>query len=300
MSRWRDVIRIHRLEHPFPIHYLCHATLGACYAADGVRQLLAGPVLVVVTANLLSIIGGNPLNAAVDVGADRHTKGKADIADAVLRLGRARAMSWAAAEMMASLVCATAVALWLGRPLVAVGTALSIGLCLLYNLEPARLKRRGFANPVAIGLTLGLLPNLVAYNAVRADLTAPAWLIFIGIAVLITARSLWWTVPDQHGDNTMGLTTPAVRHGAYRTVVVACVMTATGLGLAGWGLWNRYGPAIATLGVAVSLPFLFGKLILLRQLRGGRKPDSTKMRRRDLLSVTIADVFLVLLPLAVR
>ncbi len=300
MSRWRDVVRIHRLEYPFPVHYLCHAVLGACYAASDVQQLFTAPVLLAILANLLSIVGGNPLNAAVDISTNAHTQGKRDIAHATLRLGRNHAMSWAATEMTFALALAIATSLWLDRALIAVGVALTIALCLLYNLEPVRLKRRGLANPITIGLTMGPLPSLVSYGAVRPDLTVSVWLIFIGFGVLIAGRALWWTVPDQIGDKATGMTTPAVQYGAFQAIVIACAVTVTGLGLLGWGLWWRYGPLWALLGVAVSGAFLLSKLALLRRLSNYTLPNPTRMRRRDLSSVMIADMLLVLLPLAAR
>ncbi|MDQ3761599.1 MAG: UbiA family prenyltransferase [Actinomycetota bacterium] len=300
MSRWRDVVRIHRLEYLFPVHYLCHAALGACYAASDVQQLFTAPVLLSILANLLSIVGGNPLNAAVDISTNAHTPGKREIAHAALRLGRNHAMGWTATEMTFALAVATAVSLWLDRVLIAVGVTLTITLCLLYNFEPARLKRRGLANPITIGLTTGLLPSLVSYSAVRPDLTVSMWLIFIGLGVLITGRALWWTVPDQIGDKVTGMTTPAVQYGAFQAIGIACVVTVTGLGLLGWGLWWCYGLLWALLGVAASGPFLLSKLALLRHLSTDTLPNPIQMRRRDLFLVVIADVLLVLLPLVAQ
>jgi 4-hydroxybenzoate polyprenyltransferase len=300
VSRWRDVVRIHRLEYPFPVHYLCHAVFGSCYAATNVQQLFSAPVLLAIIANLLSIVGGNPLNAAADISTDAHTQGKRDIAHAALRLGRNHAMSWTATEMTFALAVATATSLWVGRALIVLGVVLTIALCLLYNLEPVRLKRRGLANPIAIGLTMGTLPGLVSYSAVRTDLTVSAWLIFISLGALITGRAIWWTVPDQIGDKTTGITTPAVRYGTSQAIVIACDVTVAGLGLLGWGLWWRYGPLWALLGVAVSGAFLLSKLALLRRLSDYVLPNPTQLRRRDLSSVMIADILLVLLPLAAQ
>ncbi|MGH3868178.1 MAG: UbiA prenyltransferase family protein [Pseudonocardiaceae bacterium] len=306
MSGWRDVLRVHRLEYPFPVHYLCHAALGACYAASDVQQLFTGPVLFCIIANLLSIVGGNPLNAAVDISTDAHTQDKRDIAQAALRIGRRHAMSWTATEMILALAAATMISLWLDRALIAVGITWTITLCLLYNLEPVRLKRRGLANPITIALTTGPLPSLVSYSAVRPDLAASTWLIFIGLGVLITGRALWWTVPDQISDKTTGMTTPTVQYGASQAMAIACDATVVGLGLLGWGLWWRYGPLWALLGVAVNGPFLLNKIALLRRLSLPSRlsdhtlPNSTQMRRRDLSSVMIADILLVLLPLAAQ
>jgi len=300
VSSWRDVVRIHRLEYPFPVHYLSHAVLGACYGASDVQQLFTAPVLLSIIANLLSIVGGNPLNAAVDISTNAHTQDKRDIAHAALRLGRRHAMSWAATEMTVALAAAIVSSLWLDRIFITVGVALTIALCLLYNLEPVRLKRRGLANPITIALTTGPLPSLVSYSAVRPDLTVSTWLIFIGLGALITGRALWWTVPDQIGDKTTGMTTPTVQYGASQAIVMACDATVVGLSLLGWGLWWRYGPLWALLGVAVNGPFLLSKLALLRRSSDYTLPSSTQIRRRDLSLVMIADILLVFLPLAAR
>lgn len=300
VSGWRDVLRIHRLEYPFPIHYLCHAVVGACYAVSNVQQLFTGPVLFCIVANLLSIVGGNPLNAAVDISTDAHTQDKRDIAQAALRVGRRQAMRWTTAEMIAALAAATAISLWLDRTLIVVGITWTIALCLLYNLEPVRLKRRGLANPITIALTTGPLPSLVSYSAVRAALTASTWLIFIGLGVLITGRALWWTVPDQVSDKATGMTTPTVQYGASQAMRISCDATVVGLGLLGWGLWWRYGPIWALLGVVVNGPFLLSKLALLRRLSECPLPNSTQLRRHDLSWVMTADIVLVLLPLVAR
>lgn len=298
MNRWRDTIRIHRLEYPFPVNYLCHAVLGACYAANNVQQLLTVSVFLSIVANLLSIVGGNPLNAAADIQTDTHTWGKHDIAHAALRLGRRHAMSWTATEMTLALAAAIVASRWLDRPLLAVGVALTITLCVLYNLEPVRLKRRGFINPITIGLTMGLLPSLVSYSAVRSDLTASTWLIFTGLAALIAGRALWWTVPDQVGDKATGIVTPATQYGESRAIVIACVASGAGLGLLGWGLWWRYGLPWALLGVAINGPFLLSKLALLHRLSGDSLLNHVQMRRRNLSLVMISDMLLILLPLA--
>jgi lycopene elongase/hydratase (dihydrobisanhydrobacterioruberin-forming) len=297
VSTWRDVVRVHRLEYPFPVHYLCHAVRGASYAISDAQQLLTAPVLLSIIANILVIVGGNPINAAADISTDAHTRGKQDISHATLRLGRKHAMSWTAVEMIFALAMATLIALWLNCALIAVGIALNIALCLLYNLEPIRLKRRGLANPITIGLIMGPLPSLVSYSAVQSEFTVSVWLIFIGFGALTTGRALWWTVPDQIGDKSTGMVTPTVRYGVFQAIVISCVVTVVGVGLLGWGLWWRYGLQWALLGVAVSGTFLLSKLALLRRLSDHALPQ---IRRRDLSLVMIADMLLVLLPLAAQ
>ncbi|MGH3802135.1 MAG: hypothetical protein ACRDTD_18770, partial [Pseudonocardiaceae bacterium] len=65
------------------------------------------------------------------------------------------------------------------------------------------------------------------------------------------------------------------------------------------------GPLWAVLGVAVSGAFLLNKLALLRRVSNCHvssytSPNPAQLRRRDLSSVMIADIFLVLLPLVAR
>ncbi|MGH3770585.1 MAG: hypothetical protein ACRDRW_04170, partial [Pseudonocardiaceae bacterium] len=122
-------------------------------------------------------------------------------------------------------------------------------------------------------------------------------------------------VPDQIGDKATRMTTPTVLYGALRAMAIARNATIVGLSLLGWGLWWRYGPLWALLGTAVNGPFLVSKIALSRRLphrslqncgQRNRDPenpisvDSTQMRRRDLSTVMIADIVLVLLPLAAR
>jgi lycopene elongase/hydratase (dihydrobisanhydrobacterioruberin-forming) len=297
VSSWQDVVRIHRVEDLFHVRYLCRAVLGACYAASDAHQLSTWPVLLAVTANLLTIAGGNALNSAVDISTDAHTVGKGDIAQAVFRLGRRQTMSWAATEMIVALAIATAMSLWLDRVLIAANVALTVALWLLYNLEPVRLKRRGLANPVTIALLFGPLPSLVSYSAVRPDLTGSALLIFTGLGALITGRALWSTVPDQIGDKATGMTTPTVRYGTCVVIAIVCSATIVGMGLLGWGLWWRYGPLWALVGTTVNGPFLLSKLVLLRRLPNYPLPHPTQLRRRDLSSIMIADILLTVLPL---
>ncbi|WP_440103607.1 UbiA prenyltransferase family protein [Streptosporangium sp. H16] len=296
MTRGRAALRIHRLEYPFPAVYACHVLWGACFAMTSPGQLLAVPVLVTLLANLLGIISQNPLNAALDVRADTSTQGKGDIADATRLLGPRTAFRWAAAEMTLALGLSAAVSVWLARPAVVIGVALAIVLHLLYNLEPVRLKSRGYANPAYFGLTFALLPCVSTYSAIRPDIPVPVWLVFAGLAVLLFGRSLWWSIPDRTGDAVAGDRPPAVRHGARVALLVACAGTATALALIGWGLLWLYGPAWALLGVAACGAFLVDKLGLLRGISDENLPDETSMRRRSLSLVLAADLLLVVIP----
>ncbi|MFI9009944.1 UbiA prenyltransferase family protein [Actinosynnema sp. NPDC053489] len=294
---WRAVHRVHRLEHPFALHYLCHAAWGACFAVAEPADLLRAPVLVAVLANAVQILSQGPLNAAADVAGDRVNPGKSGIATAVLRPGPAHVALWGLAEMAVAVTACAAVALHLDRPLVVVPVVVSSALHLMYNVEPVKLKRRGMANPAYFGMTFAVLPFLSTFAAVRSDVPAWTWPLCAGLGVLMMGRTLWWAVPDRDADAAVGVRTPAVDYGARRALLVACALTALGLVGTGWGLWWGHGAAWAVLGVLTAGLFLVDVLRLTTTITDDRLPDERSLRERTLAVVVVSDAALALLPL---
>jgi 4-hydroxybenzoate polyprenyltransferase len=296
-GRWRDLARVHRLEYPLPIHYLCYALWGACYGAGAVERLIAVPVLLAVTANLLSPVAMNVLNGVIDVGTDARTPNKRAAAAAMRRLGAGRALWWAALEMALTLVLGLAISVWTGHWLAITAVGLMVALHVLYNIEPVRLKRRGFVNPVALGAAFGFLPCVVSCAAVRADIPISLWLIFVGLGVSVTGRALWWMVPDRAGDAATGVTTLAVRYGTHRTILLSGLVALLGLGLLGAGLWLRSGAVWAIVGLAAGAIFVIGQLTVLPGASDRALPSSARMRRYNMTPMMAANVALAVLPL---
>ncbi|TWP46963.1 hypothetical protein FKR81_33445 [Lentzea tibetensis] len=293
----RDVVRVHRLEYPFPVAYLCHVLWGAAYAASAPSDLLKPLVLLVIVANLIPIVAQNLLNGAFDVQADSRNPGKGGIAVATSRLGRVRVIRWALAEMTVAIVLGVICSVLLGRPLVAVAVVAGVLIELAYNLEPVRLKRRGVLNPLSLGLHMSFIPCVGTYAALRDDFPAWVWAVFAGVGLLLIGRTLWWSIPDLRGDAEAGDRPLAVRYGAHRAMVIACGVTVLGLLSLGWGLWARYGPWWALPTVAVCALFLVDKLRTLRWISDTNLPHERRMRRTSLTMVIAADVLLVVVPL---
>jgi 4-hydroxybenzoate polyprenyltransferase len=294
---WQAIRRVHRLEYPFPLAYACHGLWGAAYAVTTPARLLSPPVLIAVVAVIIPIIAQNVLNAAQDIRADSLNPGKNNIAVAAKRLGPAQATWWTCVEFGVAVLLAGVVTVWVGRPLVVLAVTACVVLHLLYNLEPVKLKRRGFANPIYFGLTFGFLPCLAGFAAARPDLPGWAWLIFTGFAGLMAGRTLWWAVPDLLADAAGGDRTIAVSLGAWRTWLTACLITTSGITTLGWGVWLRLGPPWALIVITATGLFLVNKLSKLAQVSNDRLPNERRMRTHTLTMVTLADALVTLVPL---
>ncbi len=271
------LIHLHRLEHPFGMHYATCAAWGACYAT---RFDLA--VVIAVLANFIAIVSGNPLNAYSDLRNDIHTPEKRHLADAVREIGADKVLALAIFEMIVAEALAIAVS-WR----VAVGVGLILVLYLAYNVEPIRLKRRGYSGPVVLAMSAGLLPSVTAYAAAGGQADPAVWLVFSGVTALGTGRALWWAVPDRAGDARVGSRTPAVLYGTRHAVNAATQLTIGGLLLVGGGLWFRFGWFWAGVGVLACSAFL-----LAREL-----PTSKQMLRYGMSMAVTSTVVLAAIPL---
>lgn len=290
LIRRRDVVLVHRLHFPLPLSYLAYACWGAAFADP--RHLLDGPVLVAVAATLLALLSALALNTAADLRTDEQDRDKADLAGAAGRMGSRRIFGWACTEAAVALALAALAAVWLGRWPVFVVVAAVVAAHLLYNLEPVRLKRRGFAGPAVFGAGFLAVPGLASYFAVRPALERSIVPVLAGLCVLGFGRTLWFSVPDHAADARSGVRTPGARHGPRRTLVISCVIVAAGLTLLGSGLWWRYGPGWAVGGVLAEGAFLSGMVALY-----GPRRSWSRMRKLATPAVLVGDLTLVAIPL---
>jgi 4-hydroxybenzoate polyprenyltransferase len=290
---WRDIIVVHRLEYPLPVTYLCYATWGACFAMPDAGRLPVVVVLCAAAANLLLIVSALALNTAADIHTDRYQRERNYLASAALRFGRGRVLRWAAHEMIIAVVLVTLVWTWSGRWLVMGAAAAIIVLQVLYNLEPARLKRRGFVGVGAFCAAVVVLPFLLSYQAVRQDFDTWLWPILVGLGLTAAGRMTWWSVPDRAADAATGMLTPAVRRGAAGALRLACAIMLVGLILIAWGLWWRYGFAW----VIPAITCHAGAIALLHRVTGEATPSSVRLQRHALPLVMIGDLALAITPL---
>jgi len=293
---WRDIVVIHRVQFPLPVNYVCYAVWGTLFATDDATRLLTAPAILAAVAGFLLIVAPLALNVAVDHATDSQHADKGYLAAAAGRFGRSRALDWAAAELLAGVLALLVIGVRWGRWQPLVWAALIVLAQLLYNVEPARLKRRGFAGSVAFGVASAGFPCLVGYTAISAGFGGAVWLIFGGVAVLSVARTVWWALPDHAADTASGIATPTVRHGLLRTHLAACGLLVAGLALLGCGLYRRYGPGWAALGLAAHVVFLGITVAQLPATARGNPPHATSMLRRAMPVATLGDVLITVVP----
>ena len=296
---YRDVPAIHRLEFPFPINYLCYASMGAFFAVGDAGQLLDLAVLAAIVVNLLLIVASLALNTAVDIRTDERHHERSHLASAARRFGRCRAIRWAATEMVVALLLAGLVSVWSDRHLIVAVAAMIVVLQVLYNVDPVRLKRRGLVGVTAFCAAAFVLPFLLSYWAVRPEVDPPIWLIVGGLWIVAIGRMTLWSIPDLTADAVTGMQTPSVRYGQLGAVALSFATIISGLILTGWGLWGRYGPGWALSLVAIQGISLYGAAILLRGPIHQTLSSSVAIRRRAMPTAMIGTVALTVTPLLI-
>ncbi|GHE84265.1 hypothetical protein GCM10017786_14810 [Amycolatopsis deserti] len=290
LTWWQDVVLVHRLHFPLPLSYLAYACWGAAFADP--RHLLGGPVLLSVAATLLVLLAALALNTAADLRTDEQDRDKTALAGAARRIGSGRIFAWAAAEAAAAIALGAAVAVWLGRWAALLVITAALAAHLAYNLEPVRLKRRGFAGPAVFGAGFLAVPGLASYFAVRPALERSMVPVLAGLCVLAFGRTAWFSAPDHAADARSGVRTPGARYGPRRTLVISCGVVVAGLAVLGCGLWWRYGPGWAVAGVVAEGAFLTGMVAL-----AGPRGSFSRMRKLATPAVLAGDLTLVAIPL---
>lgn len=301
-DRGHDVAAVHRLQGPLPVAYVCYALWGAAYVAGQLRQLATGQVVAAAVANVLLLMAGLALNTLADMNDDRHDGGKNALVAAARRIGRTRLWRWVIVEGAAGLVLAGGVTVTTGRWLPTVAGLLTAGAHWLYNWGPAPqhrgFKHRGFSGAVVFGMTTGTLPCLLSAGAIRSDIPANVWLMFLGLGLYSAGRTAWWSVPDVEADRAVGAGTPSGRHGVARTAARSSLIMLAGLlTLAVAPAW-RYGPwwACAAVVHLVVLAIALGPVLPTPRLQDA--PIARWLRTHLLDMVVVGEALILAVPLA--
>jgi len=112
--------------------------------------------------------------------------------------------------------------------LVWIGTFLGVG----YSIEPIRFKKRGILHSI-VALPIFFIPGVYSYFLVSSlSITDPYTIFFllaaIGITISHYALILVSQAEDQPDDKKMGLLTPAVKWGLYKTIRLSYLLNVIG------------------------------------------------------------------------
>jgi 4-hydroxybenzoate polyprenyltransferase len=195
-----------------------------------------------------------------------------------------------------------------GRAVLPVVWLLGLGLALAYSLEPVRLKRRVWLNPLCLLFVLYGLPMAFGYIALAETARAEAIGVLAATGLQMLALILLNPAADVDSDRAAGLETPCVRHGIGPVATLAAAVFAVGAAAAAACFWllmsGRGAGAYAGVATAVAgeLFVLFEIARLAALTRGGRRsssPEAARLAGRNPVHFAVLGVALALAAAAV-
>lgn len=244
----RALHAVHRLEIG-PLYFMV-LLWGMFVAADRVSDLWSVPSILALLINGLSLFSGFVLNSYSDHPIDARSPIKNFVARGVDRIGRRAVVGLYAVEQAVTVGVAVVISLLLHNWAFVAVKLLGILSGFLYNAEPIRLKRRGFWNPIMMGIRFGFVPGLIAYLAVHhGTIGTGAWILLGGTTLVSVSRGFWNSISDVDEDAAEGVRTPSVAYGALATMRTALLVLLPACVAVALGLYLLFGPW-AVVGVA--------------------------------------------------
>ena len=199
----------------------------------------------------LSHLIGSQVNCLADVEVDQEDKAK--LAQAVRIFGSARLTAVIGVEAMIALAITVYMAAQTGRGVLPFIWLLGFVLALAYSLEPLRLKRRNWWNPISLLLILYALPMIYGYVTLASSARFDALGVVAGTALQMFALILLNPAQDIASDRAGGIRTPCTQHGLRLIAPLAVVVFVVGTAGSFWFL--------AVLAVGQSVPIIAGLVL---------------------------------------
>jgi len=199
----------------------------------------------------LSHLIGSQVNCLADVEVDQEDKAK--LAQAVRIFGSARLTAVIGVEAMIALAITVYMAAQTGRGVLPFIWLLGFVLALAYSLEPLRLKRRNWWNPISLLLILYALPMIYGYVTLASSARFDALGVVAGTALQMFALILLNPAEDIASDRAGGIRTPCTQHGLRLIAPLAVVVFVVGTAGSFWFL--------AVLAVGQSVPIIAGLVL---------------------------------------
>jgi 4-hydroxybenzoate polyprenyltransferase len=253
---------------------------------SGAALRLTGSTVLIALTNMLLFLYIIVVNSIYDQPVDRRSphRAKRDLVRGVCLLGQSTTFAVLWVEAGALVVLASVLAWRLHQPLFVVVVLLDMLTYLLYNVEPVRLKRRGWWNPFCNALILGFFPPLLAAFAQPTTLSPPQWLLILGATLFACGGGCWSCVADREEDAEAGLLTPAVRYGPAFCLRCAGWLQAAAALSFGLGLGFLFGLPWALAGGAGCLALGVERMLLTRRVLRENAPQllsERSVRLRD-------------------
>lgn len=136
------------------------------------------------------------------------------------KLRPADLLAGARVALVAMTVLTALLAVFVDRPWLVVGLALSVTLCWAYNLRPLQLSYRG-QGEIVQGLGCGVVLPLIGFYMQRGTLQGLPWGALIPLYLIFHAANIVTALPDYRSDKAGGKRTFAVRHGEFQARMAA-------------------------------------------------------------------------------
>ena len=200
-------------------------SIGSILAADSFPFILEGILIFILLFNV-----GFMVNCWSDWKVDELYK--THLYKAVKNLGRRSLGAIIIIHILLSFLLAFHLSIALNRVgiiiLVWIGTFLGVG----YSIEPIRFKKRGMLHSI-VALPIFFLPGVYSYFLVTSFSITDLYTIFFliaatGISISHYALILISQAEDQPDDKKMGLFTPAVKWGIFKTIKLSYYVNVLG------------------------------------------------------------------------
>lgn len=204
------------------VGYLFAVSYSAFACGSWVR-LLANRDIILLGALLggISHLLGSQINCLADVAIDRHHKHKCSLAAAVERLGARGLWTAFVVESIIALGLTIIIVIVVGKPWLLGIWLTGWVLAVAYSLEPIRLKRRGFLNPISLVTIIYFLPFSFGYQALNDRIDVGSLPLMTAIGLQLFGLFLMNEVEDVPEDRSQYVLTPCVKYGVRNMTVLA-------------------------------------------------------------------------------
>lgn len=211
---------------------------GISLPVDLVWGLVVPVGLVFAVITLVSAVAAQ-VNTMADYELDLKDSRKAELVEAMSRLGRGKVKSAIVIELLLSLTFIVVLFLIQGKIALLSLWVAAVFLAYAYSAPPLRLKSRAWLAVITLFIVLSILPVSFVYHTFTSELD-PFFLLFLsGQALTVYGVIVPAEIRDYFRDKAMGVETMTVRLGLVKASLFSIVLLGVGGILCGAGFLLR-------------------------------------------------------------